>query len=567
PTFYNLGNSGLPTVNLFLPSYSSVEDGFIYDNDFMDSYRMTNNSIRYYDTKAPYTELSAVVGAKQEQFFNLLYTQNANKNLNFTLNFNRIRSVGSYLNQSDNDNSLALSSSYKTSNEKYFLTTNIIYNNFQYDENGGITNDSVLANSTFSNRQLVPINLTAAKHRIISTEFNLKQRYYFGSTAETMKADSSFEKFFVPKSSLTHSFSIGKKSIVYEDNDPLSGFYRNVNDRIETIDSVSYYHIENELAWNSWNNDFDFTAKIKDQIIGLKQGTKDSIGFKQATDSVFSNIILGSDLRIKNNFFKKILPHFYVDINGNYDAIGNRKGDYSGKILFENIIPALEISASIQRQTADFIYDLYSGNNFNWKNNFSKIDEKSVNINYTFFKKRNKNPLLIGFTAARYTHYCYFDNYAEPEQYTGKITVLSAYLKKDFVYKKWTFSNNITYQYIPDSLPLRLPQWISQNSLYYSSNYKKAMSFSLGVDLFYNSAYYGNAYMPATGQFYLQNEKQIGNYPYLDFFFNMKIKTVRIFVKYQHLNSGFSGYNYYSALHYPMPDNAIKFGLSWQFAN
>ncbi|MEO7087768.1 MAG: putative porin [Bacteroidia bacterium] len=561
-SFYNLGNSGTPLVNLFLPHYSDVEDGFHYDNDFMDSYRITNNSINYYNTKAPYTELYAVVGAKEEQFFKLLHTQNVNKNLNFCLNFNRVRSAGSYLNQNSNDNSLALSSCYKTTNKKYFLTSNIIYNNFQYAENGGITNDSALGNATFSNRQLVAVNLSAAKHRIIDKEFNVRQTYFFGSTTETMKSDSSFEKNFFPKSSLTHTFSIGDKSIVYQDNFPDSNFYKNAIDTKETLDSVRFYHIENELAWNTWNNNFDFTAKIKDQIIGLKQGTADSLNKHITTDSVFSNVIAGGNILFKKLFFE----NSFLDVSGNYDLLGNRKGDYSGKISW-GIIPFVDITASIQHQTPDYIYDLYAGNNFNWKNNFQKTDCKSITIDHSYFKENGKTPFIIGVSAAQYTHFCYFDNYAQPEQYSGNITVSSAYLKKDFVYKRWTFSNDMTYQYVPDSLPLRLPKFISQNALYYSSNYKKILYFSLGVDLFYTSAYNGSAYMPATGQFYLQNTNKIGDYPYLDLFLNAKIKTVRIFVKYQHANSGLTGYNYYTAYHYPMPDNAIKFGLSWQFAN
>jgi hypothetical protein len=83
--------------------------------------------------------------------------------------------------------------------------------------------------------------------------------------------------------------------------------------------------------------------------------------------------------------------------------------------------------------------------------------------------------------------------------------------------------------------------------------------------VFYTSAYYANAYMPATGQFYIQTEKKYGDYPFIDFFINAQIKTVRIFIKVDHLNSGLMGNYYMLTPHYPMSDRAFKFGISWRF--
>jgi outer membrane receptor protein involved in Fe transport len=73
--------------------------------------------------------------------------------------------------------------------------------------------------------------------------------------------------------------------------------------------------------------------------------------------------------------------------------------------------------------------------------------------------------------------------------------------------------------------------------------------------------------MPATGQFYLQDEKEIGNYAYVDVFANFRIKTFRLFLKLEHLNAGFTERVYYTVPHYPMPGRTFKFGISWQFLN
>ncbi|MFA5781089.1 MAG: putative porin, partial [Bacteroidales bacterium] len=65
--------------------------------------------------------------------------------------------------------------------------------------------------------------------------------------------------------------------------------------------------------------------------------------------------------------------------------------------------------------------------------------------------------------------------------------------------------------------------------------------------------------------FYLQNDFKSDNYPFFDFFVNLKIKRARIYLKFDHVNSGLMGYNYYMIPHYPMSDRAFKFGISWMF--
>jgi hypothetical protein len=89
----------------------------------------------------------------------------------------------------------------------------------------------------------------------------------------------------------------------------------------------------------------------------------------------------------------------------------------------------------------------------------------------------------------------------------------------------------------------------------------------IGFELFYNSAFYSNAYMPVLGEFYIQSQRMYGGYPMVDFFLNMKIKIVNAFFKIEHLNSGFSGNNYMLTPHYAMAPRTFKFGVSWKLFN
>ena len=85
------------------------------------------------------------------------------------------------------------------------------------------------------------------------------------------------------------------------------------------------------------------------------------------------------------------------------------------------------------------------------------------------------------------------------------------------------------------------------------------------MDIFYCTNYYADAYMPALRSFHLQGEKQIGNYPFVDLFFMVRIKRAKLLLKYQNLSGLFGNYTYYTVPHYPMNDPSFKFGVSWKF--
>jgi hypothetical protein len=113
---------------------------------------------------------------------------------------------------------------------------------------------------------------------------------------------------------------------------------------------------------------------------------------------------------------------------------------------------------------------------------------------------------------------------------------------------------------------IRLPDFVLQHALYYEKDvFKKAMRLQVGLQFRYITGIYSDAYMPATSQFFLQNNRKVGDYPYVDFFINARIKMVRIFLKVDHLNAGLSGTGYSNTPGYPWNGRAFKLGVSWRF--
>jgi len=117
-----------------------------------------------------------------------------------------------------------------------------------------------------------------------------------------------------------------------------------------------------------------------------------------------------------------------------------------------------------------------------------------------------------------------------------------------------------------DEQSINVPQIITRNTLYYSNHFfKRALYLQTGVTFNYFTAYNMNAYDPVLSEFYTQNSTEIGSFPRFDFFVNAKIRQTRIYLKAEHFNSAWTGYNYYSAPNYPYSDFAVRFGLVWNF--
>jgi hypothetical protein len=87
----------------------------------------------------------------------------------------------------------------------------------------------------------------------------------------------------------------------------------------------------------------------------------------------------------------------------------------------------------------------------------------------------------------------------------------------------------------------------------------------LGVDVTYNTLYHPYNYMPATGRFFRQDQYELGNYPYFNPFLNFKLRRTRVFLMFDHVNSGYMGYDYDMVPFYPMNVRMFRYGLAWTF--
>ncbi|UMB52471.1 putative porin [Lutibacter sp. A64] len=200
---------------------------------------------------------------------------------------------------------------------------------------------------------------------------------------------------------------------------------------------------------------------------------------------------------------------------------------------------------------------------YNWKNNFDNEEIKNAGVEF----KLNK----WGSINASYNlidNYTYFDTISSPTQAKETLNYIKVKANQYFTYRNFTLDNTVMYQHVTEGESFfHVPQIITRNTLYYA-NYVfkgKPLYLQTGVTFKYFTAFKANAYDPLLSEFVLQNDAEIGNFPILDFFFNMQVRRTRIFFKVENFGASFTGRNYYSAPNYPYRDLTVRFGLVWNF--
>jgi hypothetical protein len=94
------------------------------------------------------------------------------------------------------------------------------------------------------------------------------------------------------------------------------------------------------------------------------------------------------------------------------------------------------------------------------------------------------------------------------------------------------------------------------------------MQVEFGVLASYYSSFMVPSYNPYWGTTSPQKQQGISSYPTVDFYLSGKVNKARFYFRAEHLNQGFTGFNYYSNIgnndgkgSYPLAGRTLKFGL------
>ncbi|MDO7174016.1 putative porin [Mariniflexile sp. AS56] len=542
---YNFENTKL------MPSFGAQAKHFFF---------MEVEDINYYRVPTPLTELFFKTAFEQGQQTDAFFTINTSPQFNFSIAYKGLRSLGKYQHILASSGNFRFTSNYSSKNNRYQAKGHIVTQDLLNQENGGLQDSDIQyfenGDPEFLDRSIFSVNFENAESMLNAKRFHLDHTYHIVKRKDSLSKNKlnighiiSFEdKYYqFDQTSSNSYFGDAFKSSSLKDRATLENFYNQLQ--------LNYSNnIVGDLQFNISNDNYNYGY---DKLVELN-GTR-------ITNRLKGNIFSAGGKYHKQYRGFELKGEFGVNVSGNFD--GNfLKGTASFK-LNEDIAASASLNHSSKAPNYNTL--LYQSDyiEYNWQNSFNNIETQQLAFNLKY-----KNIANITVDLNTINDYVYFKEdettqQVRPFQNNSTITYLRAKFENEIKVGKFALNNTVLYQNMQDdNNVLNVPELTTRNTLYFSSHlFKKAMFLQTGITLNYFTKYYMNAYNPLLAEFYVQTDREFGNFPRLDFFLNAKIRQTRVYFKAEHFNSSLTGYDYYSAPNNPYRDFTIRFGLVWNF--
>ncbi len=562
------GNYGQPTyqINFFDRDWKPDRFLFSYYLPFM----YTPSRTRFINTQVPFTEVAWTNGGarqKSEQTFRVRHSQNVNRRLNFGLIYDIVSARGQYDNQQADDKTFLFHTSYNGDQYTSYFTAGI--NNHETEENGGIVGEEFLGQYEPED---VPVKLNQvnnAESRVKNRHLMLVQRYSPGGKRDTVTGEMTRTG---PLSfSYIGSYEWTKRR--YFDDFPMSGFYDTV--MISTTaseDSLSQGLLSNTLR-------VDLAAGSQGRFrLGAGAGVRSELrNFMQVMpgdtltrpDTVTSK---QSSLVLTGKVFNNIGDKFGWMATGDLWFQGYRAGDFTvdGRIFKDFKVSkgtiTWDATGNVASITPSFWYNRWGSNNFSWQNDFGREFRLTLGSSIVWPERRTG----IRFNYAIIDNFLYMGTDTMPAQHEGGLSVASLTLSKEFVFWKIHWDNTFLLQQSSNNDVLSLPLATGRTALFFEHLFMFRstggdLNVQLGAEAMAHTPYNAMQYVPATGRYFNQTAAETGNYPFVNIFLNFKLKRTRVFLMFDHVNSGSTGYDYYLIPGYPLNVRMFRYGITWTF--
>ena len=562
--------------------------------------------IPYYEVPSAYTELFFKSTFQQGQFLDTSLAINTSPRFNIAVSFRGFRSLGKYVSALSRSRQFRLSTQYQTYNQRYRLRMHQTTQSLENEVNGGLTNDSVYFFENAPNY----VEADESGNPVLDEDGNEQIVFYDGfldrnRLGTQIQADNVLEgkRYFmehryqmlpvakdttVYKMAVGYSASLENKKYKFNQNRPGAYFFENYE--VSNVrDSTSFNTLENKLY-----------IQYKDKALGQFQldlyhhNWDYSLGSKEyEKDTLLSNQIKTSQLAAQARWQKEL---FGVTTSAmGYQSLNK---DYATQAFTLDIkrplVKDILLGASYKYRSQPLNFNFYLAESdykmYNWDN--THLENQQFNTRSVFISHPKWGRIQGEWTSI--DNFTFLNNTTrlrdlnekfsvEVLQTDKKIDYFKARLDQRIDFGNFSWVNNVQYQKVnqeedPDAilsgpLALNVPEWLIRSTLMLTSSiFNKALFFQTGATFVFFTDYYADQYNPLLAEFVTQNNTKIGEYPRVDFFFNAKIKSSRIFLKLENISAPIehlididTPYDYYAAPFVPYRDFSIRFGLIWNF--
>ena len=588
-----LGNNGTATRSiLFDPT---MQSGWDHGMHAFDAYHWGLESIRFFNTTKPYTELAYLLGGKTEQVIEITHTQNIRPNWNILFQYRLINSPGFFKNQKTNHNDYTFTSWYQSINKRYNNYFVVLANAMQSDESGGLDNsEDYLNDPIYNDRFSIPTKIGGdvefgrnffsstlnTGNRYADLHMMLKQQYDLGKK-DSIVSDSTVIPLFYPRLRFEHVFRYSSYKFKFIDEPnatigymPDSLYYDSIYNYTLVADTNFQRRLVLYDRWKEINNEFSIYTfpDAKNQLQFLKVGiiVQNLKAVTNNFEGSFYNLIGQGEYRNKTRNRK-----WDILATGKFHFTGVNSGDYNVNINLKRFVGKREgyihLGFKNVNRTPSFVFDSRSSFYLDVAKSFNK--ENTTLLSASLYQPQ-LNLILTGnyFLVSNYT---YFTDYYKAEQENALFNLLQIALEKRFkLGKRWIWHTDIYLQQKTGDVAVNVPLIFTRNRIGYEGTLGfRKLNIAMGLEIKYHTPYKADGYSPVLGKFFYQDSVKITNRPDIHLYLHFRIRNFRAFFRFENLNTltttngfGFRHHNF-AAPDYPYPGMNIRLGIYWSFVN
>ena len=588
PAYATTGNLGAEGVNMLYFERSQMSDFFF--RDALSAWLPNASTLKFYNTRIPMTLLSYNSGGSKQTAQDHLkaeFSGNINKRAQVGAMIDYILAKGNYNYQATKDLILGASGSYI--GDRYEMLAYAYYYDMLNKENGGIVNDLYITDpalvqggTTKVDTKTIPTNLSTAHSRLKGSDIMINNRYKVGYWDEEKVEDSVINRTYIPVTSFVWTLNFKNNNHLFRSvaGGENANFFENTYfNNVSTIDSTQYWSLTNTLGVSLLEG-FHKYAKFGLSAFATHQVRKYTLmpyqidttinisplpeGITTLPTGKTENLLwVGGQLTKQRGSLLKYNVTAKFGLLG--PSLGNVDvyGDVSSKFKLFGDSVSIAGYGWFKNENAPYLMGNYVSNHFIWQNDFEMV--RNYRVGGKLDIPHTRTFINVGFENVE--NPIYFNEKCLPTQHDGNVQVFSASLNQNFKLGILHWDNKLTYQTSSNQSVIPLPNFAIYSNLYLLFKIAKVLDVQFGMDCDYYTKYKGVAYQPATMSFYNQSEIEVGNYPFMNAYLNMKLDKARFYVMLSHVNQGWFGDNYFSIPHYPLNPLKFQLGVSVDFAN
>ena len=585
---YSISNT--TNSNLISPVQSRIYFSRQKTTDFLfaDAYTpyiITPQQVKFYHTTTPYSTIAYKKGFVTnlgQSDISFSFTGNVTRRVNLGMTIDYLNSFGRFANLEGKTVYGSVFGSYN--GDHYSLQGAFTWNTLSNFENGGLQNINDLQGKL--KPEDLPVNMQGMSglrylsgylnhYYSICVERERKVNYRERNEEGEWEKKDSIKIEYVPVTTFRHIFEVNDATKRYIEKDAQDFYPNTYYNQKSTADSAACLSIKNTLSV-TFEEEFNTWLKFGATIYAMNETQRHLSLLPVYSDSVGLPPDITFENRWTNNtyvggaLYKNRGKHIHYGFDGNVCLIGYKLGEFQinghvdGGFKLGKDSMTIAAKAFFRNETPDYYLQRYRSNHYEWDNDFNKQYRLHIGGEIAYPTKWVKPKLKVSFE--NITQPIYFDTDGKPKQMDGNIQVLAADLQLNITTPWVNLDNSIVYQ-LSSSDKMPLPTLTLYNNLYYHGTWVKVLDVQIGVDMRFFTKYYAPILNPALGQFCVQNEVQVGNYPVMNVYANFYVRKLRLklFAQYQHFNASFMNKQYFEMPSYPMAPDMFRAGIAWHF--